>query len=511
MRVPLMLSLIGLAAISAAQKPITVTVLHTNDLHAHVEPTMIRRVPFGGYARQATYIRQVRGKEPNVLLLNGGDTFQGTLYFNVYEGLADLAFMNAVGYDAMAVGNHEFDKGPETLGVFVGLAAFPLLSANLDVSSEPTLAGKIAPFAIRTIDGERFGIVGATTPDLPNISSPGPNVKLKDLVPSVQASVDELTQQGVNKVIVVSHCGFEVERELAAKLRNVDLVIGGHSHTPLGTPAIEGWPGARGEYPTMVNDATGSPIPVVQAWEWGKVVGHIRLSFDAQGKVTKIEEAKPVVIDEKIPEDPAVKSMLAALKKPIAALQTQPVGEAAIAIPREQENGESLMANVIADAMLAATKPQGAVAAFINQGGVRSSLEPGTITYGQAISVQPFGNTLVVLQVTGKELVEALEQGVGTGGQLTPSAGTSYTIDRSKPKGQQVVEVRVNGTAVDPAQRYKIGLLSFTAGGGDSLFAFRDAKGLRNDTGLIDLDALIAYIKANSPLSPKREGRVSLK
>jgi 5'-nucleotidase len=504
----LCLGFAGLAATSVADRPITVTILHTNDLHAHVEATAIRRVPFGGYARQATLIKQVRARDKNVLLLNAGDTFQGTLYFNVYEGLADLAFMNAVGYQAMAVGNHEFDKGPSTLNSFASLATFPLLSANLDFDNEPALKGRISPSTVTTVGGERVGIVGCTTPDLPNISSPGPNVRMRELRASVQGAVDDLTKRGINKIVVLSHCGYEVEMTLASQLRNVDLLVGGHSHTPLGTPALEGWPTARGPYPTMVRDAAGQSVPVVQAWEWGKAVGHLKLSFDRNGKVTRIADAKPIVIDESIPEDLEVKALVTAFQKPIAQLQNQEVGQASVAIPREQVQGESLMANVIADAMLDATKAQGTVAAFINQGGVRSSLEAGRITYGNAISVQPFNNTLTILEVTGAELKTALEQGAGTGGQLTPSRGSRYRLDRARPQGERVSDVQIAGEALDPAKTYRIALLSFTANGGDSLFALRDAKGARTDTGLIDLDALINYIKANSPLNPKAEGRV---
>lgn len=504
----LCLGFVAASATALADKPITVTILHTNDLHAHIEPTPIRKVPYGGYARQATVIKQVRARDKNVLLLNAGDTFQGTLYFNVYEGLADLAFMNAVRYQAMTVGNHEFDKGPQPLANFANLAQFPLLSANVDVSNEPALKGKIYPSAIATIEGERIGIVGATTPDLPNIASPGPNVRMKKLLESVQEAVDYLGTKGVNKVILLSHIGYNEDLELAKQLKNVDLVIGGHSHSPLGTPAIDGWRAAVGPYPTVVKDAEGRDLPIVQAWEWGKVIGHLKLSFDAEGRVTGIADAKPIVIDESIPEDPEVKALVAALQRPIAQLANQEVGIAAAAIARDQVNGESLMANVIADAMLAATQKQGAVVALINQGGVRGNLEAGKITYGNAIAVQPFNNTLVTLDVTGAELKQAIEQGVGTGGQLTPSRGSSYRIDAGAPEGNRVRDLVIAGQPIEAAKTYRVALLSFTAGGGDSLFAFRDAKGIRTDTGLLDLDALLEYIRANSPLNPKPEGRI---
>lgn len=508
MRTPTLCALLLLPAAVFADRPLTLTIVHTNDLHAHVEPTNIRRKPYGGYARQATIIRQIRAKEKNVLLLSAGDTFQGTLYFNVYEGLADLTVLNALRYDAMAVGNHEFDRGPAALGTFASLTQFPILSANLDVSAEPTLNGRIRKSTVLTVDKQKIGVVGCTTSDLPNISSPGPSVKMTDLVTSVQSEVDALTKQGINKIIVLSHIGYEEDQELVGKLHDVDLVVGGHSHTPLGTPTLDGWPKPGGAYPTYVKDATGASVPIVQAWEWGKVVGHLRVKFDGKGHVTKVEDAQPVVVDESVPEDPEVKALVTALQRPIAQLQSQRVGEASIPITRDVKSGESLMANVIADGMQETLKAQGAVVSFINAGGVRGNLEAGPVTYGQAISIQPFGNSLVVLDVTGAELKQALEQGTGAGGQLTPSAGSRYRIDKSQPKGSQVQDVVISGSPLDLGRIYRVGLLSFSAGGGDSLFAFRDAKGARRDTGLIDLDAFLAYIKAHSPLNPTYEQRI---
>jgi 5'-nucleotidase len=196
---------IGLAASAWSQS--VVTFLHTNDLHAHADPTKVKGVALGGYTRQASLILRLKEGESNPVLLNAGDTFQGTLFFNVYEGLADLQFMNLVGYQAMAVGNHEFDRGPVTLGTFARNARFPILAANLDVSAEPALAGLVHPSAVVMAGTEKLGVVGAVTPDVTNISSPGPKVKTKDLVSSVQAEVDKFHTQGIKKVVLLSHCG----------------------------------------------------------------------------------------------------------------------------------------------------------------------------------------------------------------------------------------------------------------------------------------------------------------
>jgi len=498
-----------LATQAWADRPITITLIHSNDLHAHVEPTTIKGKTYGGYARQATLIKRFRQTEPNVLLLSAGDTFQGTLYFNTYEGLADLAFMNAVGYDAMAVGNHEFDRGPKPLGTFAGLANFPVLSANLDVSGEPALAGKIPASAVVTVGGEKFGIVGATTPTVVNISSPGPTVQLKDLHDSVQAAVDDLNHRGIDKVILLTHIGYAEDQALVKTLHGVSVVVGGHSHTPLGTPDLPGWPKSQGPYPTVVTDSQNVKVPIVQCWEWGKVFGHITLDFDGKGHLIRWRNAAPVVVDDSIPEDPVVASMVAAFKRPIQALQTQAIGETTDALPKEG-SGDNPMGDVIADGMLEATAKAGSVAAFVNSGGVRGGLEPGTITYGEAISIEPFGNTLVTLDLTGAELQAAIDEGIGTGGQLIPSDGTSYTVNKSAAPGSRVSEVMVAGQPLDPAKTYRITFLNFTANGGDAHVVLKNAKGARTDTGLIDLDALIDHIKKHTPLKAPAGSRIKV-
>ena len=195
------------------------TVLHTNDVHGRVDQFDGFGTPcdaeeaaanecFGGAARIKTIVDQVRLEDGNVVLLDGGDQFQGTLFYTQYKGAEAQEMMNALGYDAMAVGNHEFDDGPDTLGRFVDGANFPVLSANIDASAEPTLAGKIQPSAVIEIGGETIGVVGYTTEDTAILSSPGPNVVFNNIEASVQAAVDDLTAQGINKIMAVSHAGF---------------------------------------------------------------------------------------------------------------------------------------------------------------------------------------------------------------------------------------------------------------------------------------------------------------
>lgn len=503
-----LLTLLAASSFVFADEPVTVTILHTNDLHAHLDPVSIAKKPYGGYARQATLIKRFRASDPNVLLLNAGDVFQGTMYFNVYEGLADLAFMNSVGYQAMAVGNHEFDRGPAVLGAFVKHATFPVLSSNLDFTKEPALADLVKPYAVIHSGNLDFGIVGATTPDVLNISSPGPNISTKDLYKSVQDSVNALNAQGIKKVIVLTHIGFAEDRDLAKHLKGVSLIVGGHSHTPLGTPALPGWPESRGAYPTQEKDSEGKDVFIVQAWEWGKVFGRIQVHYDENGRIDKVLSATPIPVDESIPEDPSTASLMAAVQKPIAAEMNREIGFAPEAIP----NGPaSAMGDVIADAMLAKATKFGAVAAFVNSGGVRGGFDSGKITYGMATSVQPFRNTLVILDLTGKELLDSLEIGMVGGGKLLPSEGTSYEIDRSQPAGSRIQHVVIGGQPLDLTKTYSIGFANFTANGGDNHTVLKAAKGKRVDTGLVDIDGFVDFIKAHNPLTVSKQRRITEK
>ena len=511
MRRFLALPLLVLASLGFAQKPITITVLHTNDMHAHVEPSSIQRKPFGGYARQATLIRKFRATDPNVVVLNGGDTFQGTIYFNVYEGIADVAFMNAVGYQAMAVGNHEFDKGPAALGAFIKQAKFPVLAANLDVSAEPALKGLVKPSTVIEVGGQKLGIVGAITPETPSISSPGENVKFLDLKTSVQAAVDALVAQGINKIGLVSHVGYGGEKQLAREIKGLDFIVGGHSHTLLGKDISPNFPDSSGPYPTVVDNPSGAKCLVVSAWDWGKVLGRMKLHFDAEGRISSWTDAAPIPVDETVAEDLDIASMIAAFRKPIEARKSEVVGKTDTGLTRDSERGyfDSPMANVIADAMLEATKSQGAVAAFTNAGGVRASIEAGPITYDAAISVTPFGNTLVIIDLTGAELKAALEHGAANGGGLLlPSEGTSYAVDSDAPNGSKVSGVRIGGEPLDLSKTYRVCINSFTVAGGDAHETLKNAPGRRVDTGFVDIDALIAYYKANNPLNREPGRRI---
>lgn len=497
-------------ACSVPAKDLTLTILHNNDVHARIEPTMVKGEPFGGYARTSTLVSQTRKKEKNVLFLNAGDVFQGTLYFTQYVGLADGALMNYMGVDAMALGNHEFDLGPAPLAEFIKRVQFPVLAANLGLDQEPALKNSVKPYTILERDKTKIGVVGIITPDTPNISGPGPTVKFLDPLASTMKAVGELEAAGVKIIIVLSHLGYQADLELAKKLKGVDVILGGHSHTLLGSAEMPPFGKPFGPYPTSVTDAANKEVLVAQAYEWGKVLGHMKLTFDGNGFVKKLWTAESILVDKSIPEDPVVKSMVDAFAQPIVTLRKTSVGEAAVELTRGAtgDQPESLMGNVVADAMLESTRKAGAQLALMNQGGIRATIEKGKVTFEHAINVQPFGNTLVILDLTGAELKRSIESMLEHGSFHQVSAGFSYTYKDSAPVGSKVVKMVFRGRDVAPTDTIRIVTNNFMAKGGDFQDVLKNATGYRLDTGLLDLDALIEYFKLYSPIQAKVEGRV---
>lgn len=504
-----------LAVLAAPALPqTTITILHTNDLHGHVEPVAMKGKSYGGYARHVTLVERFRAEDPNVLLLSGGDTFQGTLHSKVYEGLADLYFLERMGYDAMAAGNHEFDLGPGPLAAFARNASFPVLAANVDVSAEPLLAGLVKPHAVVEAGGRKIGLVGAVTPDLPLLSNPGPNVRMLDLVESVARSIEFLNREEIDVILLLSHLGYPLEKELAARLPEIDVIVGGHSHTLLGDLGRPELPAGDGPYPTVVEGARGERTLIVSSWQWGLVLGRIQVDFDEAGRVAAWREARPILVDEAIPEDPETRAAVVAFGKPIETLRAKVIGRTEEGLEAEDaRRRECALGDVIADAFLAATEAAGTRIAFANGGAIRRSIEPGEITYQDVIEVQPFGNTLVVVDVTGGRILEALEHGVAgwadeKGGFLQVSKGFAYAFDLARPAGSRVVAATLDGEPIDPAATYRVAVTNFIARGGDGHQAFLESAGLRTDTGVVDSEATIDYLEERPGLEAREEGRI---
>ena len=508
----------GLALVAgAAQAEFDLTILHTNDFHDRFEPISQYDGPcsaednaagecFGGIARLVTAIGEARERAgENVILIDAGDQFQGSLFYTQYGGDMAAEFMTQLGYDAMAVGNHEFDDGPEGLSAFLDQVEFPVLSANIDVSRNNSLAGKVGKSTVLDVGGERIGIVSVLAEDTPETSSPGDSVIFSSIVDASQAEIDALTEDGVNKIILLTHVGLPADERLAQELTGVDLIVGGHSHTLLSNTDE----GAAGSYPTVVND-----VPIVQAYAYSKYLGELNVTFDDDGNVLSAE-GDPIILDASVAEDQAAVDRVAELAGPLEELRNKVVAETAEEIVGAREEcraRECAMGNLIADAMLARVADQGVQVAIQNGGGIRASIDAGEVTMGEVLTVLPFQNTLSTFEITGQTLIDALENGVSQieegAGRFPQVAGMSYAFDASAPAGERISDVMVGGEAIDPEATYLAVSNNYVRNGGDGYSMFEDAANAY-DFGPDLADVLAEYMAENGPVTPYTDGRIT--
>lgn len=499
-----MLLAVALLAMPAASadEPFTLTILHTNDTHARIESFTDGGVLQGGVARRYTAIQQVKAEGGNVLLVDAGDAFQGTLFFNYWQGQEAAYFMNALGYQAMAIGNHEFDSGPPALSRFIDAANFPVLSANIDASAEISLTGKIEPYTVIEIGGEQIGIFGLTTEDTSFISSPGPNVSFTDHMAAAQASVAALQGMGVNKIVALSHLGYIPDKALAAAVSGIDVIVGGHSHTPLGP-----MPGAQGDYPTVITSPAGEPVLIVSAWEWGRYLGRLDVTFDMNGVVQTYVGA-PIFINASIPEDPTIAAAVAEFKVPVDALANTVVGSTEVLLDGARANvrsRETNLGNLICDAMLWKTRTAGSQICIQNGGGIRASINPGDVTIGGVLTVLPFGNQISTFGLRGSDVIKALENGVSQvesgAGRFPQVGGMRYTFDPQRRPGNRILSVEVknpDGTfsPLDPNEIYIVTSNDFMRRGGDAYTVFLDNAINPYDSWAVLADAVVEYLQA---------------
>lgn len=495
----------------------SLTILHTNDFHARFEP--ISRFDsgcsgednaegkcFGGTARMVTAIAEARARSNNAILVDGGDQFQGTLFYTYYKGAAAAEFMNQMGYDAMTVGNHEFDDGPEVLRGFMDSLQFPILMSNADVSAEPLLAETLMKSTVIERGGEMIGMIGLTPENTDELASPGKNVSFTAPVAAVQAEVDKLTAMGVNKIIVLSHSGYNVDKEIAANTTGVDVIVGGHSHSLLGEAE-----GAEGPYPTMVGSTA-----IVQAYSYGKYLGELNVTFDDDGNLTEAVGA-PILIDASVTEDPTTAARVAEMAVPLDEIRNQVVAEAAGALEGDRavcRAMECSMGNLIADAMLARVADQGIQIAFQNSGGIRASIDAGDVTMGEVLTVLPFQNTLSTFQVTGETMLAALENGVSQhadgSGRFPQVSGMRFSVDLAAEVGSRISDVTVGGAPLDLAATYGVVSNNFVRNGGDGYDMFETAMNAY-DFGPDLADVTAEYMAENAPYQPYVDGRIAIK
>ncbi|MBL0337704.1 MAG: 5'-nucleotidase C-terminal domain-containing protein [Rhodospirillaceae bacterium] len=527
--------------IANAQTPTsnyTLTILHHNDLHARVDQVTMSgsnctpkdaeaQKCFGGYARIASFINQIRQQKANqaVIVLNAGDSFQGSLFYTYYKSAALWPFINYIQYDAVTLGNHEFDNGvPELVEFLKNSENLKLVVANINTDKEPTLKPYISRSTVITKQGEKIGVIGLITEETAILASPGPNVAFENLRNSLEREVKILQSQGVNKIIALTHIGLAEDVKLAAAVEGVDVYVGGHSHTLLSNTGKD----AGGPYPIVVKRPSGDPVLVVQSYYAGIYFGDLEVTFNEKG-VPISWKGDTVLLDSKIPQDQQLAAMVAKLAEPLQVFRQKEVGITSVELIGNRDvcrYEECNLGNLISDALLYATRKQKTQIAFQNGGGIRTSIPQGKINLGQILEVLPFSNNISVFGLKGSDIRLALENGVsraetntneGTGRFLQVS-GLRYSWDPKKPVGSRILDVQVRQVdgKFTPLQNnivYQVTTNDFLRIGGDGFSVFKEKAINPSDNGMNLEDALVEYIEMlliDSPaIAPKTEGRIN--
>lgn len=512
-------------------KPLEVNLLHINDSHSHLDEESTKlmletsagkreeiQVSNGGFARVAALINTLASSEKNSIKIHSGDAITGDLYFTLKEGEAEADLMNTVCFDTLTLGNHEFDNTDAGLQKFIGFLndkgncknKTQVLSANVEFGKTSPLyqTDLVKPYTVMEKEGQKIALIGLTIANkTKNASRPNQDTVFNDEIVTAQKYIDQLKQQGINKIIVQSHLGYGLEKDLATKLSGVDVIVGGDSHTLLADAKLKNYGiSPEGDYPTTLKNKDGDQVCVVQAWQYGYVVGQLKVNFDANGKIEACTGKANVLIGDDFKrtakDAPALMSTeLDSIKRDIESSNAlrivQPddtalnildpykvaknlLGKEKVAIANDnlclrrvpgmtKDTSRSSLGDVcnksdfinqhggdvqqlVAEAFLQQGKKYfNADISIQNGGGVRIDLPQGDITVEKIYTVLPFKNTLVQLKATGQEIKAVLEDAMdavtrNNTGSYPYAGGLQWDVDLTQAKGQRVSNLKVRNT-----------------------------------------------------------------
>ena len=552
------------------------TILHINDHHSHLEANSrmgldldgeSTRTKSGGFPSVVTKIKELRSENPNSLTLHAGDATSGTLYFTLFEGEADAALMNSVCFDAFVVGNHEFNNGDQGLVTFLdylkeGNCQTPVLGANVqpEVGASPLAMSSandyLQPYTIVERNGEKVGIIGIVISKKTKMSSnPDDTTMFLDEVTTAQQYADELNSKGVDRVILLSHYGYDNDLALAQNTSGIDIIVGGDSHSLLGDFGDIGLK-PSGSYPTMVSDASGNDVCVVTAWQYSQIVGELHAEFDGQGNITscvgtphmmladsfkrknadgervEIEDGYRDAVYNVIKVNPSLsivepdadaQALMANYSSKIDEFSSEVIGTVSedLCLERIPGQGKSKMcdpaktakngsdiSNIVAQAFREMSNLSDI--AIQNGGGTRVDVAAGDYTLGDAYTLLPFGNTIVELSMSGQEIKSVLEDALdyalspdGSTGAYPYAAGLRWDVDSSKAKGDRISNLEFKGrsdsswSSLKMSQTYTVATNNYISSGKDGYLTFGDIskEGRVVDTYLGYAQSFVDYVK----------------
>ncbi|KAL7743238.1 hypothetical protein ACLKA6_016182 [Drosophila palustris] len=530
----LILLIVGAGLLEAAEDRFPLSIIHINDFHARYEPTDNSggicdetEECIGGYARSVYTVKQLleQQKDLNPIYINAGDSFQGTLWYNIGRWNVTQQFLNMLPAEAMTLGNHEFDHGVEGVVPFLKTVDTKMLVANMDCAHEPLMEGLYEKSMIIERSGRKIGLIGVileTTYDLANTGK----LIFRNESDAIREEAALLKQQGANIIIVISHCGYEVDKTIASVAGDVvDVIVGSHSHTFLYTG--DNWTGPdkpRGDYPTEVIHSSGHRVLIVQAGAYAKYVGNLTVYFNAQGDVVDFEGA-PIFMSADVPEDEDVVAAIQPWKEYVDETGKVVIGRSVVDLTKSDcSYQECNLGNFVCDAFVhsfTGLTPFDQKAwtnvsiALAGTGGLRVPILRGNITYAHMVSMSPFSNTLMAFNLPGSKIIEALEysvskvdleNGVTSSYIMLQVSGLKVTYDFTKPVNSRVVSVHVRCAdcpvpvyePFEPTKSYRIVASDFLVGGGDGYTMLTGGTDVQ--PSVTDIDALISYAENISPI-----------
>ena len=558
----IMLSLIlGASVVSANNaEAFKLSVFHVNDIHSHISSERMKLkvdgvktyMQIGGYARMVNQLKKLKAKKPNSLILNAGDTFQGTLFYSLFKGKADAKALNLISWDAYALGNHEFDDGDKALADFLDLLDddITMLAANVVPDKGNILEGKWSPYVIKTVGKEKIGIIGIDIVGKTiKSSNPSDEIKFSDETKTAQKYINELKALGINKIIVLSHQGYKNDLKMAAALSGVDIIVGGDSHSLLGDFSNLGLKSTSNDYPTLVTSKDNKQVCVVQAWEYAHLLGDLDVVFDKAGDVLyctgqpkilagdvfkrKNKDGKKVEVseDEKrkilkiltaasnidiVEENKEALKIVKEYEDKVNEKKTIVIGSAGQEIGHSRIPGDTYdkrntlplgsdIAAIVAKSFYDLSKL--ADACIQNAGGVRTPIMKGDISMGDAYSLLPFSNTLFEIQMTGSEIKQVLEDAIanvktgGSTGSFPYSYALKYDVDMSKDINNTISNLEILNRKTQiwgeliKDKMYTIVTNSYTAGGKDGYTTFKTVQDKRGKGVDTYLDYALSFVK----------------
>ena len=482
---------------AGAADTIKVRVYHTNDVHGWIMPRPDRFQKarlIGGGAALAALIAKDEGPK---LILDAGDWWQGTPEGNLTKGEAVADVFNAVGYDAIVIGNHEYDDGGDALRSLIGKMKMPVLSANTYGADNKPVPW-VQPWIVKEVAGVKFGIFGLTTSNMLRLAFPK-NILGLDFrreVVGARGAVKALKKRGATVIIAVTHIGvegenqkFEGDQTLAREVPGIDLIVGGHSHTFLTRPI-------RGENGTLI----------VQAGHYLIKAGRAELEIDPKTKT--VVASSDELLDlwpDRLGEDAAVKAIVARHQEAVGKIFETVIATAPALMGRDAER-ESALGDWMADCY---KENLGTDVALQNGGGIRAELPAGPVTLRSIFNVMPFDNALVKLTMKGADLRAVFDHGVGMG-KIAQVSGADLEYRRPKPAGERIAAASVGGAPLDDAKLYTIATLDFLTSGGDGYSVF-DRFVSSEATGVLARDALGACARKQGAVTAPAIGRLKLR